>query len=52
VDQEVASDGNLITSRSPEDLPAFCAALIDALAVGNQQGDQWADQREKQSSSR
>jgi protease I len=24
-------DGNLITSRSPEDLPAFCATLIDQL---------------------
>lgn len=31
VDQEVAIDGNLITSRSPEDLPAFTAALIDAV---------------------
>ena len=24
VDQDVAVDGNLITSRSPDDLPAFC----------------------------
>ena len=24
VDQEVVTDGNLITSRSPDDLPAFC----------------------------
>jgi protease I len=32
VDQEVAIDGNLITSRRPDDLKAFCAALIDALA--------------------
>lgn len=31
VDQEVAVDGNLITSRNPDDLPAFCAALVDAL---------------------
>lgn len=28
VDQEVVSDGNLITSRKPADLPAFCAALL------------------------
>ena len=28
VDEEVARDGNLVTSRSPEDLPAFCAAMI------------------------
>ena len=32
VDQEVAIDGNLITSRKPEDIPAFSAALIAALA--------------------
>jgi protease I len=31
VDEEVAVDGNLITSRSPDDLPAFCAKLIDQL---------------------
>ena len=31
VDQEVAVDGNLITSRNPDDLPAFCAAIVDAL---------------------
>jgi protease I len=31
VDQEVAVDGNLITSRQPEDLPAFCRAIISAL---------------------
>jgi protease I len=29
VDQEVAIDGNLITSRSPDDLPAFCAAIVE-----------------------
>ena len=32
-DQEVVIDGNLITSRSPDDLPAFNKALIDALAA-------------------
>jgi protease I len=31
VDEEVVVDGNLITSRSPDDLPAFCAKLIDQL---------------------
>ncbi len=31
VDVEVAVDGNLITSRKPEDLPAFCCAIISAL---------------------
>ena len=31
VDEEVVVDGNVITSRSPDDLPAFCAALIQQL---------------------
>lgn len=33
VDQEVCIDGNLITSRSPDDLPAFCQAIIDRFAA-------------------
>jgi len=31
VDEEVVRDGNLITSRVPTDLPAFCRTLIEAL---------------------
>jgi protease I len=31
-DTEVVVDGNLITSRKPDDLPAFCRAIISALA--------------------
>ncbi len=31
VDQEVCVDGNLITSRKPDDIPAFNAAIIAAL---------------------
>lgn len=31
VDQEVVVDGNLISSRRPADLPAFCRAIIAAL---------------------
>ncbi len=31
VDEEVVVDRNVITSRSPDDLPAFCAALIQQL---------------------
>ncbi len=30
-DQEVVRDGNLITSRVPDDLPAFCGAILQAL---------------------
>jgi protease I len=33
VDEEVVVDGNVITSRSPADLPAFCAAVIDQLVA-------------------
>ena len=33
VDEEVATDGNLITSRSPDDLDAFSGALVSA--IGN-----------------
>jgi protease I len=32
VDDEVVVDGNLITSRKPDDLPAFCDALLERLA--------------------
>ncbi|HLY64582.1 MAG TPA: type 1 glutamine amidotransferase domain-containing protein [Chloroflexota bacterium] len=31
LDQEVVRDGNLITSRQPDDLPAFCREIIGAL---------------------
>ncbi len=31
VDEEVIRDGNLITSRFPDDLPAFCRTIIEAL---------------------
>jgi deglycase len=32
VDRPVAHDGNLITSRKPDDVPAFCEAILKALA--------------------
>lgn len=32
VDREVAVDGNIITSRNPDDIPAFTEALKDMLA--------------------
>lgn len=31
VDEEVVKDGNIITSRKPEDLPFFCKKIIEAL---------------------
>jgi protease I len=31
VDEQVVVDGNFITSRKPDDIPAFSKALIDAL---------------------
>jgi protease I len=30
-DSEMVRDGNLITSRKPDDLPAFCRAIIQAV---------------------
>lgn len=32
LDEPVVQDGNLITSRRPDDLPEFCAAIIQALS--------------------
>ncbi|HYB83350.1 MAG TPA: DJ-1/PfpI family protein, partial [Mycobacterium sp.] len=32
VDEEVVVDGNLISSRSPRDLPAFCATIVQQIA--------------------
>ncbi len=32
VDEAVVVDGNIVTSRCPDDLPAFCDAIIDAVA--------------------
>ena len=33
VDEEVVVDGNLVTSRKPDDLPAFTAELVDQFAA-------------------
>ena len=35
VDEEVVVDGNLVTSRNPGDLPAFCDTLLAALGSGD-----------------
>ena len=34
IDEEVVRDGELITSRKPDDLPAFCRETVEALARG------------------
>jgi len=31
-DREVVRDGNLVTSRKPEDLPAFCRTIFQAIS--------------------
>lgn len=38
VDEEVVVDRGLVTSRKPDDLPAFCAKMIEEIAEGRHTG--------------
>lgn len=33
-DEEVVTDGGLVSSRSPDDLPAFCSKIVEEFAEG------------------
>lgn len=38
VDEEVVVDSGLVSSRTPDDLPAFCAKLVEEIAEGRHEG--------------
>jgi protease I len=38
VDEEVHVDGNIVSSRKPGDLPAFCSAMVELFSTGSVRG--------------
>jgi len=40
VDREVVVDQGLVTSRTPDDLPAFCSKLVEEIAEGRHKGQE------------
>jgi protease I len=43
VDQEVVVDSGLVTSRKPDDIPAFSKKIIEEFAEGRHQGQHAAE---------
>jgi len=39
VDEQVVTDGNITTSRSPDDLPAFCERIVQEFSRARQTAD-------------
>jgi protease I len=37
VDKEAVTDGNLVTARKPDDIPAFNRAMIELISLGVKQ---------------
>jgi protease I len=48
VDQEVCVDGNLVTSRKPDDIPAFNREMISLFAKSPEEIEQAAEQAEEE----
>ena len=38
VDEEVVTDRGIVSSRKPDDLPAFCRKIVEEFAEGNHAG--------------
>lgn len=50
VDQEAVTDQGLVTSRNPDDLPAFCQAMIEEFAEGPHPGQRQATMHQERPS--